>query len=218
MDLGVLKLGKQVNYCSKSVSFPLIITIFVFEYNYLALPLGPWIDLRYGWVPLIDQSACRAEYVYGQGKITDGMICAGYLEEDVDTCDGDSGGPLACYHNGRILFQNIIFLTCNFEHYIRTFLQVHLHCMESRVGEKIVEKPINRVFMFEWRIIEDGSIKKSWNLCQEYKHLQKLISSTNGASSRVYELVNFSRFFFFVLEERKEALQFNFFIDLQFIS
>lgn len=178
-------MGKQVSHCCKSVSYPLIITIFVFEYDYLALPLAPSRDLRYGWIPLLDQSICRAEYVYGQGKITDGMVCAGYLEEGVDTCDGDSGGPLACYHNGRILFPNINFcLTCNFGHYIRTFVQVHLHCTESRAGDNIVEEPINRVFMFEWRIIEVGSIKKSWILCQENKHTQKLISSTNGASSR----------------------------------
>lgn len=58
-------------------------------------------DLRYGWVPLLDQSVCRAEHVYGESAISDGMFCAGYLDEGVDTCDGDSGGPLACHHNGN---------------------------------------------------------------------------------------------------------------------
>lgn len=58
-------------------------------------------DLRYGWVPLLDQSICRAEYVYGEGAIHNGMLCAGYLDEGIDTCDGDSGGPLACYRNGN---------------------------------------------------------------------------------------------------------------------
>ncbi|CAL7933954.1 unnamed protein product [Xylocopa violacea] len=57
-------------------------------------------DLRYGWIPLLDQSVCRAGHVYGAGAISDGMFCAGYLDEGVDTCDGDSGGPLACLHNG----------------------------------------------------------------------------------------------------------------------
>ncbi|KAK2582941.1 hypothetical protein KPH14_009002 [Odynerus spinipes] len=67
----------------------------------------PSKDLRYGWVPLLDQSICRAEYVYGQGRISDGMVCAGYLDEGVDTCDGDSGGPLACYRNGAFTLYGI---------------------------------------------------------------------------------------------------------------
>ncbi|XP_035729650.1 uncharacterized protein LOC118444946 isoform X1 [Vespa mandarinia] len=67
----------------------------------------PSKDLRYGWIPLLDQSVCRAEYVYGHGKISDGMVCAGYLDEGVDTCDGDSGGPLACYHNGAFTLYGI---------------------------------------------------------------------------------------------------------------
>ncbi|XP_043522587.1 uncharacterized protein LOC122535258 isoform X6 [Frieseomelitta varia] len=57
-------------------------------------------DLRYGWIPLLDQSVCRAGHVYGEGAISDGMVCAGYLDEGIDTCDGDSGGPLVCLHNG----------------------------------------------------------------------------------------------------------------------
>ncbi|XP_039312478.1 uncharacterized protein LOC105203625 isoform X3 [Solenopsis invicta] len=64
-------------------------------------------DLRYGWVPLLDQSICRASYVYGEGAISDGMMCAGYLDEGIDTCDGDSGGPLACYHNGAFTLYGI---------------------------------------------------------------------------------------------------------------
>ncbi|KAL6449113.1 hypothetical protein ACFW04_000663 [Cataglyphis niger] len=64
-------------------------------------------DLRYGWVPLLDQSICRASYVYGEGAISEGMMCAGYLDEGIDTCDGDSGGPLACYHNGAFTLYGI---------------------------------------------------------------------------------------------------------------
>ncbi|XP_020289719.1 uncharacterized protein LOC109857630 isoform X2 [Pseudomyrmex gracilis] len=64
-------------------------------------------DLRYGWVPLLDQSICKADYVYGEGAISDGMMCAGYLDEGIDTCDGDSGGPLACHHNGAFTLYGI---------------------------------------------------------------------------------------------------------------
>ncbi|KAG7212821.1 hypothetical protein KM043_002178 [Ampulex compressa] len=64
-------------------------------------------DLRYGWIPLLDQSVCRAGHIYGEGAISDGMVCAGHLDEGVDTCDGDSGGPLACYHNGAFTLYGI---------------------------------------------------------------------------------------------------------------
>lgn len=39
-------------------------------------------------------------HVYGRA-ITVGMFCAGSLDEGVDACDGDSGGPLACLHEGK---------------------------------------------------------------------------------------------------------------------
>lgn len=58
--------------------------------------------MRFGWVPILDDNVCRADYVYGP-SITDGMICAGHLNGGPDTCDGDSGGPLACLHNGMMI-------------------------------------------------------------------------------------------------------------------
>jgi len=61
-------------------------------------------------VPLLDQSICRASYVYGEDAISNGMMCAGYLDEGIDTCDGDSGGPLACYHNGNVEIIRLIIM------------------------------------------------------------------------------------------------------------
>lgn len=47
-------------------------------------------------VPLVTAEQCRASY--GEGAITDRMICAGYDEGGKDACYGDSGGPLVVYN------------------------------------------------------------------------------------------------------------------------
>ncbi|EDW00875.1 GH20777 [Drosophila grimshawi] len=44
-------------------------------------------------VPVLSQQECR-ESNYGNDKITDNMICAGYAEGGKDSCQGDSGGPM----------------------------------------------------------------------------------------------------------------------------
>lgn len=57
--------------------------------------------MRAGWVPIQSKAICTMPHVYGNA-ITDGMVCAGSLDEGVDACEGDSGGPLACLHEGNI--------------------------------------------------------------------------------------------------------------------
>ncbi|KAB0791740.1 hypothetical protein PPYR_03540 [Photinus pyralis] len=64
-------------------------------------------DMRAAWIPLIDQEVCRMPHVYGS-TITEGMFCAGTLNEGADACEGDSGGPLACLHDGYYTLYGIV--------------------------------------------------------------------------------------------------------------
>lgn len=53
------------------------------------------------WVPLIRTDICKMPHIYDT-TMSDGMICAGFLSGGVDSCHGDSGGPLACLDKGKI--------------------------------------------------------------------------------------------------------------------
>ncbi len=54
-------------------------------------------DLMEARVPIVDQAVCENAYY---GIITDWEVCAGYEAGGVDTCAGDSGGPLMINDGG----------------------------------------------------------------------------------------------------------------------
>uniref|UniRef100_A0A0P4WPP4 Peptidase S1 domain-containing protein n=1 Tax=Scylla olivacea TaxID=85551 RepID=A0A0P4WPP4_SCYOL len=55
-------------------------------------------------VPLISDEKCRDCFLKEHRKVTDQMLCAGYPQGGKDSCQADSGGPLACRKEGNVYF------------------------------------------------------------------------------------------------------------------
>lgn len=63
-------------------------------------------DLR---LPIIDNAICKRQYDRLSGsKISNKMICAGFMEGKQDACQGDSGGPLVYLKNGTFYLIGIV--------------------------------------------------------------------------------------------------------------
>ncbi|XP_069961476.1 neurotrypsin-like [Cherax quadricarinatus] len=62
---------------------------------------------RTGQVQVYDMPSCIGQNKYGMFEVTSGMVCAGNLDGRIDTCTGDSGGPLTCKVNGRHVLYGI---------------------------------------------------------------------------------------------------------------
>jgi secreted trypsin-like serine protease len=52
-------------------------------------------------MPILDNNVCNRDTKH-TGKVTENMVCAGYLTpEKVEKCTGDAGGPLIVPNSGR---------------------------------------------------------------------------------------------------------------------
>ncbi|CAG7647062.1 unnamed protein product [Allacma fusca] len=111
-DVALLKLKKEVTLSQDSVFQPVCIPASdgpTFEsYNATVAGWGATSAggsqstvLRKVDVPIMSNIDCNTKTNYG-GKITDNMLCAGYLETGgKDSCQGDSGGPLIVDNDGH---------------------------------------------------------------------------------------------------------------------
>ncbi|XP_059700304.1 transmembrane protease serine 11E isoform X2 [Haemorhous mexicanus] len=101
-DVAVVELASPIEFTSEVHSVCLPEASHVFPNNASCFVTG-WGALendgysvnllRQAEVRIISTEICNRRQVYG-GAITAGMVCAGYLDGQVDACQGDSGGPL----------------------------------------------------------------------------------------------------------------------------
>ncbi len=68
------------------------------DYSDPTQPLFP-DELRHALVPIVSRDVCNAAVSY-DGNISSNQICAGFAQGGIDSCVGDSGGPLIANFEG----------------------------------------------------------------------------------------------------------------------
>ncbi|KAF1597368.1 UNVERIFIED_CONTAM: Trypsin I-P1, partial [Eudyptes pachyrhynchus] len=104
-DIMLIKLAKpaQLNRAVRTVPLPTSCvatgtTCLISGWGNTLSDANPYPDtLQCLKAPVLSSRKCTEAY---PGKITENMICVGFLEGGKDSCQGDSGGPVVC--NGQL--------------------------------------------------------------------------------------------------------------------
>ncbi|XP_029198237.2 chymotrypsin-like elastase family member 2A [Acropora millepora] len=106
-DIALLQLSKPVHFTSKVKSmcldngqkFDAGKICYIAGWGTQTLKGPPTRILHEAALPLVSHEQCNDPLSYS-GAVSADMICAGYKQGGVDTCEGDSGGPLMCQGEG----------------------------------------------------------------------------------------------------------------------
>uniref|UniRef100_A0A8C8R6P3 Transmembrane serine protease 15 n=1 Tax=Pelusios castaneus TaxID=367368 RepID=A0A8C8R6P3_9SAUR len=108
-DIAMMHLQFKVNYSDyiQPICLPEANQQFLPGINYSIAGWGsPSTILQEAEVPHITNEKCQQQLP--EYNITENMICAGYEEGGIDSCKGDSGGPLMYQDNNRWLLAGVI--------------------------------------------------------------------------------------------------------------
>jgi len=64
--------------------------------------------LRQVVLPIVSYQVCKDKMASAGIRLTDNMLCAGYMEGGKASCSGDSGGPLVCKQGDRWLQYGVV--------------------------------------------------------------------------------------------------------------
>ncbi len=124
-------------------------------------------ELQQVTVEHIDSSVCDQAFApdYGEGVITENMLCAGTFAGGQDACHGDSGGPLLVnvdgvdYQAGIVSWGNS---TCAVTGYYAVYARVanYVDWIEKNINRYIEDFPVNDPAL--QACIEQQAIENNW--------------------------------------------------------
>ncbi len=144
------------------------------------------IDVNY-----VDNNTCQEAYtgMYGEGVVTESMMCAGVAEGGQDSCHGDSGGPLVYEIDGQVFQAGIVSWgnsTCAQTGYYGVYGKVaHFEeWINKQLSRLIIDFPVQDYFLQS--CIDQHAIENGWQTLDEVTALNCPglgISSLEGLQS-----------------------------------